>query len=48
MAGHQKINVMTKDQEIIDIANASDLPNIKAMRKIVTKYYLCWPKSLIL
>ncbi len=37
-----KINILTKKGEIKDIAQASDLPNIKALRKIVKKYYLCW------
>lgn len=45
--GHQ-INMIKKSGEIVDIANASDLPNIKAMRKIVKKYYLCWPKNISL
>jgi hypothetical protein len=31
----------------MDIAEASDLPNIKAMSKIVKKYYLCWPRQLM-
>ena len=44
----QKINIITKQGKIFDIAKASDLPNIKAMSKIVTKYYLCWPKDVIL
>jgi len=48
IGGDQKINIFTKQNEMIDIANASDLPNIKAMRKIVKKYYLCWPKSITL
>lgn len=48
LGGDHKINVISKKGELIDIALASDLPNIKAMRKIVKKYYLCWPKSLIL
>ncbi len=43
-----KINVLMKDGRIIDIAQASDLPNIKAMSKIVKKYYLCWPKIVSL
>ena len=42
----QKINIITKEGKIFDIAQASDLPNIKAMSKIVTKYYLCWPKDV--
>jgi len=44
----QKIKMITKSGNIVDIANASDLPNIKAMRKIVKKFYLCWPKSISL
>jgi len=48
IGGGQQINILTKEGKIIDIANASDLPSIKAMRKIVKKYYLCWPKDLSL
>ena len=48
IGGEQKINVFSKQKKIVDIANAADLPNIKAMRKIVKKYYLCWPKNLSL
>jgi HD superfamily phosphohydrolase len=48
IGGGQQINLLTRAGEIIDIANASDLPNIKAMRKIVKKYYLCWPKNISL
>ena len=43
-----KINVLMKDGKIVDIASASDLPNIKAMSKIVKKYYLCFPKIVSL
>ena len=42
----QTINILTKDGSLIDVAKASDLPNIKAMSKIVKKYYLCWPKNV--
>jgi len=48
IGGGQQIKLLTKYGEIEDIANASDLPNIKAMRKIVKKYYLCWPKNISL
>ncbi len=48
VAGDHQINVLTKNKKKVDIAQASDLPNIKAMRKIVKKHYLCWPKSLFL
>ncbi|MCZ6692974.1 MAG: phosphohydrolase, partial [Bacteroidetes bacterium] len=44
----QSINIFTKEGAIVDIAQASDLPNIKALSKIVKKYYLCWPKSVSL
>lgn len=39
----QKIKILTKKEQIIDIVKASDLPNIKAMSRIVTKHYFCWP-----
>ncbi len=44
ISGNQKINMLKKTGEIIDIVQAADLPNIKAMSKIVKKYYLCFPK----
>jgi hypothetical protein len=44
----QKINVLTKDGILLDIAQASDLPSIKAISKIVKKNYLCWPKNVSL
>ena len=44
----QKINILTKDGQLLDIAQASDLPNIKAISKIVKKNYLCWPKNVSL
>lgn len=48
IGGGQQINMLKRDGNIEDIATASDLPNIKAMRKIVKKYYLCWPKNISL
>jgi HD superfamily phosphohydrolase len=44
----ENINIKTKSGEIKDISNAADLPNIKAMSKIVKKYYLCMPKNVSL
>lgn len=44
----QKINILMKSGELLDIAQASDLPNIKALSKIVKKNYLCWPKNVSL
>jgi len=44
----QEINVLMKNGNVLDIAQASDLPNIKAISKIVKKNYLCWPKNVSL
>ncbi len=44
----QKINLLMKDGRLIDIAQASDLPNIQALSKVVKKNYLCWPKNVSL
>jgi hypothetical protein len=35
-----------KSGEVIDLASASDLPQIKAMSKTVKKNFLCWPKNV--
>ncbi len=44
----QSINIVTKKGEIIDVASATDLHNIKAISKVVKKYYQCWPKHVIM
>jgi uncharacterized protein len=44
----EKINILTRSGTLLDIAQASDLPNIKAISKIVKKNYLCWPKDVSL
>ncbi len=44
----QQINILTSRGELLDIAQASDLPSIRALGKIVKKNYLCWPKNLSL
>jgi uncharacterized protein len=44
----QQIFILTKKGEIIDVAQAADLPNIKAMSKIVKKHYVCQAKKLTL
>ena len=46
ISGDSGINILSKSGKVMDIAQASDLPNIKALSKIVKKYYLCWPKSV--
>ncbi|HEY9489125.1 MAG TPA: HD domain-containing protein [Chryseosolibacter sp.] len=44
----EKINILTRSGALLDIAQASDLPYIKALSKIVKKNYLCWPKDVSL
>src|SRR6185436_1334506 len=41
----EKINILYKDAKIMDIANASDLPNISVMSTTVKKYFLCGVKE---
>ncbi len=40
------ITILRKNGELTDIAAAAELPNIRAISKIVEKYYLCWPKDV--
>lgn len=42
------INILMKSGEILDVASASDLPNITAMSTIVKKHFACYPKNLTL
>jgi uncharacterized protein len=44
----EKINILVKNGDVQDIAQASDLPNIKAFSKIVKKNYLAWPKDVVI
>jgi len=39
------INVKLKTGQVIDIADASDLPNIKALTNVVRRYYVCWARE---
>src|SRR5690606_1335452 len=45
---NEKISILTKSGALVDLAMAADLPNIKAMSKIVKKYYACHAKELTL
>ncbi|GAA4304823.1 HD domain-containing protein [Nibribacter koreensis] len=45
-SGGETINVLTKQSLIVDVAQASDLPNIQALSKKVEKYYVCYPKEI--
>jgi hypothetical protein len=48
IADGKSIGILMKTGEVMDITQAADLPNIKAMSKIVRKFYLCWPKGISL
>lgn len=41
----EKINLVTQKGKIIDITDVSEQINNKALTKLVTKYYFCYPKS---
>lgn len=43
----QNINILGSTGKIKDVAKASDHLNIKALSKLVTKYYMCYPKVSI-
>jgi hypothetical protein len=43
-----KIFILEKDKKLTDIATASDNFNIKSLSKPVSKYYLCFPKDIVL
>ncbi len=46
ISGDTGISILKNQGSLVDIAQASDLPNIASLRKIVKKYYLTWPKSV--
>jgi uncharacterized protein len=48
ISSKQGILIKMKDGSVRDIADASDLPTIKALSNIVRKYYICWSKNLTL
>ncbi len=41
----ENINIITNSGEALDIADASDISNVKSLSKTVTKYFLCYPKN---
>lgn len=48
VANKEPIKIKMKNGQLLDIADASDLPAIKALSKIVTKFYICWAKNVSL
>ncbi|MCF6240507.1 MAG: HD domain-containing protein [Bacteroidales bacterium] len=42
----ETINILKKNNELKDIALASDVSNVAVLSKIVEKFYLCYPKEI--
>ncbi|MEQ8927781.1 MAG: HD domain-containing protein [Fulvivirga sp.] len=42
------IQILSKKGKLLNITDAAELPNIKAISKIVKKFYLCFPKNVSL
>ncbi|MBN2681652.1 MAG: HD domain-containing protein [Bacteroidales bacterium] len=45
-ANDEKINILYKNGELVDIAEASDMLNISVLSRNVKKYFLCYPKEI--
>jgi len=43
-----RINILYKNGDVVDIAKASDQLNVAVLSNPVTKYFLCYPKSISL
>src|SRR5690554_1399322 len=42
----EPIRIFTKNKEIIDVLEASDQSNLRALSEPVYKYFICYPKSI--
>lgn len=43
----QNINILRKNEKIVDVAKLSDHLNLSALSNTVTKYYICYPKDAV-
>ena len=41
----EKINILLKDNKILDISSASDQFDMKSLNKEINKYFICFPKQ---
>ena len=48
VTGEDQIRIKMKDGRVLDITEASELPTIHALSKIVRKYYVSWAKTVSL
>jgi hypothetical protein len=44
--GNESIKILYNNGQLIDIAEASDMLNAKALSNEVKKYFICYPKEL--
>lgn len=44
---NDKINILNRDGTFVDISDSSDQLNISVLTKAITKYFLCYPKSIV-
>ena len=42
----EAINILTKKGKVVDVISASDQLSLKALSKVITKNYICYPKHL--
>jgi HD superfamily phosphohydrolase len=44
---HETIDILTKLGKVVNVTEASDLPNIRALSQKVQKHYICYPKEIL-
>jgi HD superfamily phosphohydrolase len=45
--GEEPIEILTKRGAVLNVVEASDLPNIRALSQRVEKFYICYPKEIV-
>ena len=43
----EPIEILTKKGDVVNVMDASDLPNIRALSQRVEKFYICYPKEIV-
>ena len=43
----EPIEILTKKGDVVNVMEASDLPNIRALSQRVEKFYICYPKEIM-
>ena len=43
----EPIEILTKKGDVVNVMEASDLPNIRALSQRVEKFYICYPKEIV-